>query len=89
MSSGLGGATGGGRLGVGEEGSVDDVGQAALEGAASFARGVAGESATLQVGDGIVVATGLGDRDPVQRSVELAVPGSAEAVSGVVAGPDR
>jgi hypothetical protein len=37
-------------LRVGEEGSVDDVGQASLEGAGGFGAGVARREAALEVG---------------------------------------
>jgi hypothetical protein len=56
-------------LGVGEQGSVDDVGEAPLEGSERFGLGVVVVAETpFEVGAGVVVTTDLGDRDEGTRS---------------------
>ena len=76
MSSRLGDATRGGSLGVDEQGSIDDVGQAALEGAQCFGLRVPGGDPALDVGLGVIVAAHLRDGDAVDGGVELAVAGA-------------
>jgi len=59
----------------------DAAGEVALEAADGFAGGLAFVSFAVEVGPGFGVAAGAGDRDPVQRGVELAVAAAVEAVA--------
>ena len=70
---------------VGEQGAVDDVGEASFVSAASFVLGVASGSAAGVLGDGVRVVAALGDRDAVNGRIELAVPGAREAVTVLLA----
>jgi hypothetical protein len=89
MSSGLVEASRGLGLAVGEECSVDDVGEASLQRAASLGGCVVEcGDASFEIGDRLRVTAGLGQRDAVERRVELAVPGAGEAMAFPVAGPD-
>jgi hypothetical protein len=81
MSSGDGE---GGLLGVGEEGPVDNVGEAAFEESEGFSFGGPGFETALDEGLGVGVDTDLGDRDPVQRGVGLPVTASVESEALVV-----
>src|SRR5690606_4565105 len=80
----------GGGVCVGEEGSVDDVGEASLEGSERFGLGLAvlGHAA-FEVGLGVVVDAELGDGDAVDGGVELTVSGAGETELLPIAGPDR
>jgi hypothetical protein len=49
---------------------------------------VSARDAALEEGDGLGVVAGLGQGDPMDRRVELAVAGAAEAVAFTVPGPD-
>jgi hypothetical protein len=74
--------------GVGFECVVDDVGEASLEDAEGFEAAVAVDAAS---GDERLcgrVPVGLGERDAVDRGVELSVAGAAESVALPVRGPD-
>src|SRR5215203_3136007 len=70
---------------VGEEGSVDHVGEAAFEDAKRLGFVLAAFAAALKELTCGLVVVGLGDRDPVDRGVELSVAGSAEPVTRPVA----
>jgi hypothetical protein len=63
-----------------EERPVVDVGESSLEGPEGFGLGVAGRTASGKQLPGAWVVVGLGDRDPVQGGVELAV---ADAVDSL------
>ena len=67
----------------------DLVADAATESADGFGLRVAGGPAVSDVRPAAFVDPHLGDRDPVERDVELAVPLAVQAVALVVAGPDR
>src|SRR5205823_6435071 len=73
---------------VGEEGAVDDVGEAAAEEPERLLGRVALLDASLEVLAAERRLAGLRDRDPVQRRVDLAVAGAGESVAGGVARPD-
>src|SRR5215217_1138583 len=70
---------------VGEEGSVDHVGEAAFEDAKRLGFVLAAFAAALKELTCGLVVVGLGDRDPVDRGVELSVAGAAEPVTRPVA----
>jgi hypothetical protein len=70
---------------VGEHRPEDDVGESSFERPDGFLAGSSRLGSTSEVGDGVWMGTCLGERDPVDRSVELSVAGAAEAVSVVVA----
>jgi hypothetical protein len=70
---------------VGEHGAVDDVGESAAEKSDGLAVGVARANATVEVVASESGEAGLGDGDVMQRGVDLAVAGAAEAVPGSVA----
>ena len=59
----------------------DAAGEMAREAADGFSGGLAFASFAVEVGLGFGVAAGAGDRDPVQRGVELAVAAAVEAVA--------
>ena len=71
------------RVGPGEQASVDDVGEVAFERAAGFSGCLALVDLASEECLGVGVMALLDDRDAVERGVELAVAGSAEAVAGV------
>src|SRR6266511_576482 len=73
---------------VGEEGAVDDVGEAAAEQSECLLARVALRDASLTVEAPERWLACLGDRDPVQRRVDLTVAGTGKPVARVVAGPD-
>ena len=62
------------------EGLVDDADEEPFEAAERFAAGLALGSFALEVVARRGVVAGLGDRDPVERGVELAVAAAVEAV---------
>ena len=64
--------------GVAAHGREHDVGQPPLEAAQGFAFGFAGGSFAFVVGPAFGVAANLGDRDRVERAVELPVPAGIE-----------
>jgi len=64
----------GGELCVGEEGTVNDVGEAAFEDAKRLGLVLAAFAAALKELTCGLVVVGLGDRDPVDRGVELRLP---------------
>src|SRR5215210_2090957 len=70
-------------FGPGLQAPVDDVGEMAFEGAASFTAGLAFGGFAGDECAGAWVDAGLHDRDPVEGGVELAV---AAAIEAVVAG---
>ena len=70
---------------VGDHGSVHDVREPALECSDRFLAGVAVGLASFDERDGVGVIAGLGERDPMERCVQLAVPSPAESVSFSVA----
>ena len=61
--------------------AVDDVGEVALEGASGFAVGLSFGFFSGEVGTGARVQPGLGERDAVDRGVELAVAGGVKPVT--------
>jgi hypothetical protein len=67
--------------GVGSDGAVDDVGEAAFEDAECFKSTVAVGASAGQQGSRVGMKAGLGERDAVQRSVELPVAAAAESVA--------
>src|SRR5204863_2088585 len=69
----LGSAGGDGGRRVGLEQVPDAAGEVALEAADRFAAGLAFGLLAREVGVGLGVPPALGDREPVQRAVELAV----------------
>ena len=73
-----------GWLGVGEQVSVDDVGEFAFEESDGFSFGGAGFEASFDEGLRLGVDTHLGDRDAVESGVGLPIAASVEPVSGVV-----
>ena len=79
---GLGGA--GGLAGGGEQCSVDDVGVVLLECSQRFFRGISRGFTSLEVGPGIGMPVGLGQSDPFDGAVQLAVTDSAEAMTGMI-----
>jgi putative transposase len=76
---GLGGA------GIGQERPVDHIGQAPLQGPDRLGGGVAVGAAAGQVALGVRVVASLGQRDAVQRQIQLPVTGTAEPVALLVA----
>jgi hypothetical protein len=76
-------------LRVGGEGVVLGVGQVSLEDAQRLLPALAGLLATADQITRRGVVTGLGQRDPMQRRVELPVPGPRQPMPWDVAGPDR
>ena len=81
MSSGLGE---GGLLGVGVEGSVDDVGEFAFEGAEGFSFSGTGFESAVDERLGSRVHAGLGDGDAVEGGVGLPVPAPVQPAALVV-----
>src|SRR4051794_41378993 len=69
-------------VGPGEEVSVDDVGEVALEGAAGFAGGLAVGDFAGEERFGLGVVALLDDRDAVEGGVELAVAAAGQAGGG-------
>ena len=67
------------------EGGVDGAGELAFEAAEGFAAGLALGLFAFEVGLRGWVDAALGDRDPVQGAVELAVAAAVEAVALVFA----
>src|SRR3954454_15429989 len=67
----------------------DAAGEVAFEAADGFAGGLAFGSFAVEVGLGFGVAAGAGDRDAVDRGVELAVAAAVEAVAVGLARADR
>src|SRR5215211_3717363 len=67
-------------VGVVAHGGEHDVGQFPLQAAQSFASGFAGGSFAFVVGPAFGVAADLGDRDGIERAVELSVPAGIEPV---------
>src|SRR3954471_18681168 len=87
-SRGRQGAGGGRRVGL--EGVEDGSGEASFEAADGFGAGVTGGEALGVVRLGGFMATQLGDRDPVQGGVQLAVAGATDSDLALGAsGPDR
>jgi hypothetical protein len=84
MSSGVGEV-----LGVGSEGSVDDVGESAFERPEGLGGGIAAGDASIAERLGVGVVSELGDGDAVDGGVELAVACARETVSVPVAGLGR
>jgi hypothetical protein len=74
------------RVAVGDEASVDDVGESALETAQCFHAGLAGGEFAQEVGAAFGVVAQLEDRGDVQNMVHSPVPGSGESVSDLLAG---
>src|SRR5687767_6796985 len=75
------------RVGPGEQASVDDVCEVALEGAAGFAWGLALPELAGQESFGVGVVALLDDRDAVERGVKLSVAAAVQAMaSGGLAG---
>ena len=79
----------GGQGGVGAHGAVDAVGDSSFEAAQRFAAGLAFGAFALVVGAAFGVTADLGDRDRVQRAVELPVPAGVVAVSDGASGGRR
>jgi hypothetical protein len=67
------------------EEAEDAAGEVALEAADGFAARLAFRLSAGEVGGGVGVQAALGDREPMQRAVELAVAAVVEAVSPRVA----
>jgi hypothetical protein len=63
------------------EGVEDDADEESFEAADGLAPRLALGAFALEVDAGWVVVTSLGDRDPVERGVELAVAAAVEAVA--------
>ena len=61
--------------------AVEDVGEVAFEGAASFSRGLAFADLAFQESLGLRVVALLNDGDAVERGVELAVAAAVQAMS--------
>ena len=61
--------------------AVDSAGEVAFEAAERFAAAFSFGLFTLEVGAGRRMMASLGDRDPVQRAVELTVAGAVQAVA--------
>src|SRR5690348_11444807 len=75
-------------LGPGPQLAVNDVREMSLQRASGLACGLAFSPLSLQEGSGAGIAAGLGDGDPVQRRVHLAVAAAVQAVAaGALAGP--
>ncbi|WUK73008.1 hypothetical protein OG876_01460 [Kribbella sp. NBC_00359] len=68
-------------FGVCEQCSVDNIQEASFECSEGLGFGVAGFAASLEVGDGVGVVVGLGDRDAVDGGVDLAVARASFAVA--------
>ncbi len=68
-------------MGVGDEGAVDDVGEASFEDAECFEAAVAVGASAGDQGSRAGVVVGLGERDAVEGGVELAVAAAAEPVA--------
>jgi hypothetical protein len=83
---GAGCAGGDGGRGVGLEQVPDAAGEVALEAADRFAAGLAFGLLAGEVGDGLGIQSALGDRESVQRAVELAVAAAVEAVAVCLSG---
>src|SRR5262245_40717597 len=73
---------------VGEQGAVDDVGEAAAEEPERLRRRVALLDPPLDVLAAERWLARLPDRDPVERRADLAVAGTRESIAGGVARPD-
>src|SRR3954451_22299517 len=79
---GAGSSVGGdGGLGVGLEEVPDASGEVALEAADGFASGLAFGLSAGEVGRGLGIQTAPGDRQAMQRAVELSVAGVVEAMA--------
>jgi hypothetical protein len=79
MSSGRGGGGLGVVSGVFEHGAVDDVGESPFEGSECFFLGVAASKSPGDEGLGVGMATELGDGDPMDGGVGLAVPSPGQS----------
>jgi hypothetical protein len=73
---------------VHDEHLIDDVEQSALEDADRFGLGLAAVAVAIEQLSGLLVVSGLGNRDAVDYGVELPVAGSAKPVTFTVARPD-
>ena len=73
------------RLGVGDEASVEDVGEPSLQGAQCFHAGLAGSDFAPEVGAALRVVAQLDDRGHVQDVVHSPVPGPRQTVSDLFA----
>src|SRR5215210_7273590 len=71
---------GGGGVGPGDEVAVEDVGEVALEGAASFSWCLAFADLAFEERLGLGVVALLNDGDAVERGVELAVAAAVQAM---------
>ena len=71
-------------MNIGEEGAVDDVGEASFEDAKCFEAAVAVCSASRDHGSSLGVPVRLGERDSVEGGIELPVASTVESVSGSV-----
>ena len=71
------------------EGLKDGIGEAALEYAKCLASAVPTVLAAFDQAFGRRMPAGLGERDAVQGGVQLAVPGAAQPVPGLVRRPHR
>ena len=74
----------GGLLGVGEEGSVDDVGEFSFEQSEGFSSCGSGFDSSSDEGLSVGMDTELGDGDPVDCGVGLSVAAPVEPVFAVV-----
>ena len=74
---------------VGEEAAEDLVAQASAEGPVRLGRRVARPEPALQVGSAGTTEPDLGDGDPVEGAVELAVAAPAQPMADLVPRPDR
>lgn len=72
------------QLSVEKEGSIDHIGQTSYERSTGLGGCVAFFGAALQVGDGGLATSGMGDGDPEDGGAELAVGGPAQTVSFTV-----
>ena len=78
-----------GACGVVAHGGEHDVGQSPFQAAEGFAFGFAGGAFAFVVGAAFGVAADLGQRDRVERPVELPVPAGIEPVPDDAAGGGR
>ena len=73
------------RPGVGDEASVEDVGEPSFQGAECFHAGLAGCDFALEVGAALGVVAQLDDRGDVPDVVHSSVPGPRQAVPDLFA----
>lgn len=70
-----------GLRGVGDQGAVDGVGDAALEASKRFSVALAFSLSAEQIVSAVVIGSGLGNGRDVERAVEFPVAAAAESVA--------